>query len=91
MSLQRLQRTVHRNFTFPPSLWPDRELRKYHYTSAVSSRNLGAARVSVLMFLFARQMDSRYPAENVLELDSSFFQGAWHRGALLLQARNIVR
>jgi len=22
---------VHRNFTFPPSLWPDRELRKSHY------------------------------------------------------------
>ena len=26
---------LHRSLTFPPSLWPDRELRKYHYPSAL--------------------------------------------------------
>ena len=28
-----LLQQLHRNLTFPPSLWPDRELRKYHYPS----------------------------------------------------------
>ena len=29
-TLRVFVRNSHRNFTFPPSLWPDRELRKYH-------------------------------------------------------------
>ncbi len=28
---------VHRNLTSPPSLWPSRELRKYHYSLCLSS------------------------------------------------------
>ena len=46
---------VHRNLISPPSLWPGRELRKYHCNPAVLSRYVGATHISVLMYLLAGQ------------------------------------
>ena len=41
----------HRNFTSPPSLWPSRELRKYHYRLYLSLPPSGAARIYRISFI----------------------------------------
>src|SRR5574344_2042954 len=41
---------VHRNLTSPPSLWPSRELRKYHYSLCLSSPPPEAIRFSLYKF-----------------------------------------
>lgn len=59
MSTGGCSEQLHRNLTSPPSLWPGRELRKYHCPQSESWRHAGAARILLLMVLFARQTDSR--------------------------------
>ena len=42
---RRCAAPLHRNLTSPPSLWPGRELRKYHCPQHLSSPSPGAARL----------------------------------------------
>ena len=42
---RRSAKPLHRNLTSPPSLWPGRELRKYHYSRFPSSPPPVAVRV----------------------------------------------
>lgn len=66
---------VHGYFIPPPSSWPGRELRKYHYCLWRIIAHTGAARIYVLLDMAAGQMDSRLPPEEREGLLCSF-QGA---------------
>ena len=63
---------VHGYFIPPPSLWPGRELRKYHYYLWRIIAHTGATRIYVLLDMAAGQMDSRLPQEEREGLLCSF-------------------
>ena len=72
---------VHRNLTSPPSLWPSRELRKYHYSLCLSSPPPEAIRF--LLYRLNRSLPkgrswrtynhgSRFPSTQVMYLKNVY-------------------
>ena len=90
---RRCAAPLHRNLTSPPSLWPGRELRKYHCPQHLSSPPPGAARLlscklyrslisEVVAHSRKRLRGSAHSVGNVPDAWIFSFQGSLSRKAL---------